>query len=441
MKKIVILGAGLAGLSAAFHIEKEKNRLQDIDYEIFEREKKAGGLCRTEGKKGFLFDYSGHLLHLKSEYTKKLVQGLLKNNITCHKRDAWIYLKDRYIKYPFQANLDALPDDIRKECLEDFYKAEIKNRGKKNSDFKNFEDWIIGRFGRGIAEHFMLPYNKKLWINDLREISCSWVDEFIPVPQSKEITEAKKRGHKKEYGYNINFQYPESGGIQVLPDVFEKKIKKVRLDMEANKIDLDNKVLGFSNYEEIKYDILISTIPLKKLIRIAINPPKRIKNCAGSLQYNSVLIINLGIKRNDSSKHWVYVPEGKYPFYRFGYFSNFSESMAPEWKSSIYCEVSYRGEEKIDQEKTYRDSIDGLIDIGVIRDKSEIIVEKFLDIEYAYIIYNNKYENSIKEIHSFLKNHDVFSIGRYGAWEYSSMEDAILSGKRVAETILNNQNL
>src|SRR3989304_57152 len=233
MKNIVILGAGLAGLSAAFHIEREKNKLNNVDYEIFEKEMKAGGLCRTEEKNGFLFDYAGHLLHLKNEYTKKLIEELLKNNIACHKRNAWVYLKEKYIKYPFQANLDALPNDMRKECMNDFYKAEKKNREKRNSDFKNFKDWIIGRFGKGIAKHFMLPFNKKLWRNDLRKISCSWVDEFIPVPESKEIAELEKQGKRKEYGYNITFQYPESGGIQTLPDAFQKKIKKIKFNMEV----------------------------------------------------------------------------------------------------------------------------------------------------------------------------------------------------------------
>ena len=81
MKKIVILGAGLAGLSAAFHIEREKNKLKNVDYEIFEKEMKAGGLCRTEVINGFSFDNSGHLLHLKNEYTRTLIERLLGDNL------------------------------------------------------------------------------------------------------------------------------------------------------------------------------------------------------------------------------------------------------------------------------------------------------------------------------------------------------------------------
>ena len=133
--------------------------------------------------------------------------------------------------------------------------------------------------------------------------------------------------------------------------------------------------------------------------------------------------------------HWVYVPEDKYPFYRFGYFSNFSENMAPKGKGSIYCEISYNGGEIIDQEKIYRDSVLGLIDIGVIKNESEIVEKKILNMEYAYVIYDKEYKNSTEEIHNFLRSLDVFSIGRYGKWEYSAMEDAILQGRDVINFI------
>src|SRR3990167_7489119 len=268
MKKIVILGAGLAGLSAAFHIEREKNKLKNVDYEIFEKEMKAGGLCRTEVINGFSFDNSGHLLHLKNEYTRTLIERLLGDNLNLCKRDAWIYLRNRYIRYPFQANLDSLPEKVGNECLYEFYKANADNQHKRNDEFANFEDWILGRFGKGIARHFMVPFNRKLWGRDLKEISCKWVDKYIPVPRAEDIVNETGENKKKDYGYNVTFLYPKTGGIQTLPDAFEKKVKKIRLGMEVNEIDLKNKVLRFSNKEEIKYDVLISTIPLKELIRI-----------------------------------------------------------------------------------------------------------------------------------------------------------------------------
>jgi len=437
MKKIVILGAGLSGLSTAFHIKERIKNFKEIVYEIYEKEKEVGGLCRTEFENGFFFDYSGHLLHLKNDYAKGLIESLIKDNLKSHKRNAWVYLKNRYIKYPFQANLNALPKEMRDECLSGFCKANSENKKKSNNEFHDFEEWILGRFGDGIAEYFMLPFNKKLWKNDLKEMTCEWVDEYIPVPDAEEITKGVSREQKKEYGYNITFQYPKTGGIQALPDTFAKEVKKVNFGMEATELDLQKKVARFSNGEKIQYDILISTIPLKELVKKIVSPPYRVKRAGDNLRYNSVLIINLGLKRNNSSMHWIYVPEDKYPFYRFGYFSNFSENMAPKGKSSIYCEVSYGGGEKIDQEKIYRESIDSLIDIGIIRDKSEIIERKILDIEYAYVIYNKEYKVLTKEIHSFLKSHDIFSIGRYGKWEYSSMEDAILQGREVVNWIIN----
>ena len=435
-KKIVILGAGLSGLSAAYHLQSLNNLRGEKKYfDIYEKKNKSGGLCRTERKGEFLFDYSGHQIHLKNEYVKGLIKKLLKDNIKSHKRNAWVYVINRYTKYPFQANLNALPKNMRDECLSGFYRASVNNRNKENEEFTDFEDWILGRFGEGIAKYFMIPFNKKFWKKDLKEITCTWVDKYIPVPQAEEVKGRFKEGEEKGYGYNIVFQYPKTGGIQALPDALAKEIKQIKLNMEATRLDLQKKIIEFNNNEKVNYDILISTLPLKELLKATINLPEKIKKAGDDLKFNSVLEINLGLRRKDSSMHWVYVPEEKYPFYRFGYFSNFSENMAPKGKGSIYCEISYKGEEIIDQEKTYRDSVKGLIDIGVIKDESEIIEKNILNMEYAYVIYDKEYKNSTEEIHNFLRSLDVFSIGRYGKWEYSAMEDAILQGRDVINFI------
>jgi protoporphyrinogen oxidase len=104
LKKIVIIGAGLTGLSVAYHLGrvKEKNLLT---YQVFEKYNRPGGLCRTEEEKGFLFDYTGHLLHCKTSYFEGFLKELLGSNLLRIRRSAWIYSNDVYTRYPFQANL------------------------------------------------------------------------------------------------------------------------------------------------------------------------------------------------------------------------------------------------------------------------------------------------------------------------------------------------
>ena len=117
-KRVLILGSGLAGLSAGWHLQK-----RGIKAQIFEKEAEVGGLCRSKNIDGFGFDYDGHLLHFKHRYTFNFIKDLLGDNLTQHQRSSWIYAFDKYIRYPFQANLHSLPEEVIKECLLGFVQA------------------------------------------------------------------------------------------------------------------------------------------------------------------------------------------------------------------------------------------------------------------------------------------------------------------------------
>ena len=151
-KKILILGAGLAGLSAAWHLQR-----LGIDCRIFEKEAEIGGLCHSKKINGFTFDCDGHLLHFKHNYTLQLIKKLLGRNLIRHKRRASIYSYGRFTRYPFQANLYGLPKSIVKDCLLEFIK--IHRNGSKTRRNTSFRHWIDKTFGKGIARHFMIPYN------------------------------------------------------------------------------------------------------------------------------------------------------------------------------------------------------------------------------------------------------------------------------------------
>src|SRR5262245_24479466 len=118
MADLVIIGAGLAGLSAAYHAERN-----GLDYALYEAGDVVGGCCRTVEREGFLFDYSGHLLHLKDPYFQELIRELLVDNLNIISRNAVIYSHGVFTRYPFQANLFGLPAAVVKECLQEFVKA------------------------------------------------------------------------------------------------------------------------------------------------------------------------------------------------------------------------------------------------------------------------------------------------------------------------------
>ncbi|PIP21059.1 MAG: protoporphyrinogen oxidase, partial [Candidatus Omnitrophica bacterium CG23_combo_of_CG06-09_8_20_14_all_40_11] len=133
-RQTLIIGAGLAGLSAAYHLK--------TSYALFEKDSEIGGMARSAQKDGYIFDYDGHLLHFRNEYAFNLVSELLNGNMAPHKRNSWIYSKGAFTRYPFQANFYGLPKSVVKDCLMGLIKARIPSVPPLNSN-GNFENWIM----------------------------------------------------------------------------------------------------------------------------------------------------------------------------------------------------------------------------------------------------------------------------------------------------------
>ena len=427
-KKIVVLGAGLAGLSAAWHLQKKR-----IECFVFEKEPAVGGLCRSRKIKGFIFDCDGHLLHFRNKYTLRLVRELLKENLACHKRSAWINNFGILSRYPFQANLYALPRSIARECLLDFLKA---SRVRKNNSCVNLLKWINRNFGKGIAKNFMVPYNKKFWTVPLEKMTSTWTDNFIPNPKPAEVIEGFLTENKHRFGYNATFWYPQKAGIGQLPLAFEKKLRHICVDCRVNAINLQKKEINIAGKGSVKFDTLISTMPLPELAKIIQPLPGNILNMFKRLRWNSIFNLNLGIEGGcQEGRHWVYFPHKDTIFFRVGFFHNFSNNLAPSGKSAIYTEVAYSENKPINKHKIVSRIINDLKASGVLSKKNRVSVLDINDIKYGYPIYDQHYSQATTAIKEFLLRNKIIACGRYGSWQYMSMEDAILDGKQAADKI------
>ncbi|MHA1626328.1 MAG: protoporphyrinogen/coproporphyrinogen oxidase, partial [Candidatus Asgardarchaeia archaeon] len=201
---VLILGGGLAGLSAAYHLENAGFR----DYLLLEREDEVGGICKSKLIGGYTFDYGPHIFYTRNDYVFNLIKGFLGENLMRRERRAYIFLNGDYIKYPFEANLHDISDKrIVRECL----LGAIRRRG--DNDPSNFEDWIISTFGEGIAKYYMIPYNRKVWKYDLREMSIDWIKGRVPAPSIEDMIDGALGICEKEFGGNAIFYYPKFGGI------------------------------------------------------------------------------------------------------------------------------------------------------------------------------------------------------------------------------------
>jgi protoporphyrinogen oxidase len=433
-KTIVVLGSGLAGISVAYHLNPD-------EYEsiVFEKNHFVGGTAGSLHLNGFTFDFAIHLLHLHNEYTKKLIKDLLKDNIHHGVRNAAIHIYEKLLPYPFQVNTFGLSKNVISECVDGFkiaIKKYAENHLRKTT--LSFDKWSKRTFGTGITKHFMKPYNEKLWQVRNNEMTAEWCGMFVPQPNLEEIINGSIGNINQKFGYNQTFLYPKEGGIQVLPKALSQGLN-IKLHTEFTELDLKKRRVRFVNGETYDYDMLVSSIPLPELLLRIKNLPTPIADLIKTLRWTSVLCLNLGIDRpNISDKSWIYFPEKKFCFYRVGFPMNFTPSAVPKNCSSMYVEISYRPHQPIDWKnpglltKVRHD----LQNANILNKSDNILVSRATPIPYAYVIYTKERSKSLEKIFSFLETHQIFCVGRYGAWKYSYMEEAILDGKKLAEKIM-----
>jgi len=425
---ILIIGAGLAGLSTAYH-------LGDRSYRVIEKEKEAGGLCRSYKKDGFTFDMTGHLLHFRQAAIKALVEGLLAGRLEKHVRRSFIYSHRTYTEYPFQVNTYGLPAEVVRECLMGFIDTLTKPAATRPAD-RSFKDWILDNMGEGIARHFMVPFNEKLWQVSLNELTSDWVSWLVPKPNLKDVINGALGIKDKAFGYNPTFLYPAQGGISVLPRAFLPGVRDIVYGCELIEVETARRRATFSDGRVEEYETLVSTIPVPELVRRCTDLPKAIHEAAGGLRCVSVYNVNLGVSREKvSDKHWIYFPEPEFPFYRAGFPMNFSPSLGPPGCSSLYVEVSHQPAHAVPEAALIQRIRDGLERAGIFRSDDELVVADVKDIRYAYVLFDQHRARVLPTILEELARRGIHSIGRYGRWEHTSMEDAMAQGKQLAEQL------
>ncbi len=427
---IVIVGAGLAGLSTAYH-------LRDLPYKVFEKEGEVGGLCRSYSKDGFTFDYTGHLLHFRQPAIKTLVENLLQGSLQRHNRRSFIYSHETFTEYPFQVNTYGLPPEVVRECLLGFIETLVQDSAlPEGHPPPTFKEWIVGNLGAGMAKHFMIPFNEKLWQVPLDELTSDWVSWLVPKPNVKDVVNGALGIKDKAFGYNPTFLYPAQGGIEALPKAFLRVVSELSFYNELIEVDTVSRQACFQSGEVMDYNALVSTMPVPELVKRCKGLPQDVYQAAAGLRCVSVYNLNLGVARAEvSDKHWIYFPEKSLPFYRAGFPMNFSPSLGPSGCSSLYVELSHHPTEQVEQSKLVRQVRDGLEHVGIFQPKEKLVVEDLRDIRYAYVLYDQHRSKVLPNIFSELEKRGIYSVGRYGRWEHTSMEDAIAQGKQLGERL------
>lgn len=421
---ITVLGAGLAGLSTAYHLDK--------DYEIYEAQPEAGGLCRSVKENGFVIDYGPHLFFSKNEYVGNIFNTLLKTNRHLLQSHSGQYSFGTYLQYPYNVNLYGAPIKIIKECISEYVNAR-KSRNKKK--VKTYHDWCLYNFGKGYARNFMLPYIEKMWTVKPIKLTTDWIGNRILTPTLDQILEGALHRSEKQLNYITTFQYPLRGGISAFVESLANKLKPIYYNKRVVRIDLKGRKITFQDGTSSYYEKVVSTIPLPEMIKIIAAVPPSIRDAAKHLINNSVMIVNLGIERSDLSEfQWIYY-DGDEPFYRIHFPSMLSGFNAPKKVGVISAEIAYSRYRPLIKGDLIELTITHLRKVGILKFSDNIIYKNMTDLKYAYVIYDHNRKACVNKIRDYLRKNNIETCGRFGEWAYLWMDQSILSGKRAAEAI------
>jgi protoporphyrinogen oxidase len=323
---ILILGGGLSGLAAAHFLKGECI--------VVEAEEIPGGLCRSFEKNGFVYDIGGHVLFSKNKRVLNEMISWLGPNVAQKFRRNQVWYKDRYVKYPFENGLAALDKEEIFECLLDFLNRRMAEPG-------NLQEWCRHRFGRSIAEKYLIPYNEKIWKYDLAKMSTHWV-ERIPSPPLEDIIKSAIGIETEGYTHQLHFYYPKRGGIQSLTRSLVRSLPDVRTGFTVRRIRKGRDGWNVSDGNRTIYARhLISTIPLFDLLGALERVPPEVKKRLGRLRYNSLILVMVAVGHEGlSGKTALYIPTPGILPHRVCFMKYFSSRNAPPGASHLVAEIT-----------------------------------------------------------------------------------------------------
>ena len=285
---------------------------------------------------------------------------------------------------------------------------------------------LYRRFGRGIADKFLVPYNEKLYACDLGTLDVDAMGRFFPHADLTDIIRNMRPGQAGNGGYNATFTYPAGGAIEYVRALeYDLPAGVVQTGVRVTAIDRVNKIATTSN-GPIRFQHVISSAPLPTLLAASGEP-----HDASLFTWNQVLVFNLGFDRKGPrGVHWMYFPDRSLPFYRVGWYDNILDGD----RMSLYVEIG------ADRNKRWTDAdiakerdgvLAGLVREGII-DQHKLVSSHHVVLDPAYVHITRASLAETNRTRAALASHGIHSVGRYGGWTYCSIEDNIIETWELA---------
>lgn len=444
LKKVAVIGAGPAGMTAAYQTSKQK----DVEVTLFEISGSVGGLAKSITLWGQKVDIGPHRFFSSDTRVNEFWLEVVENKYEMVDRLTRIFYNNRFFYYPLKP-LDAfakLGVFETTRCVLSYLKEKLSP-----TEFKgDFETWVTSRFGKRLFEVFFKTYSEKLW-----GIKCTELDADFAAQRIKKLSlmEAVKNaffGGGKHKTLVDQFAYPIGGTgmvYEAMAEKFQANGGKLRLNAGVEKVVTEYETvtgLVLTTGEELKFDYVVSTMPLTLLVSRLEEAPDDIREKANSLKFRNTILVYLNIASTDLFKdNWLYVHSPSLNCGRITNFRNWLPYLYGDEKTTILCMEFWCQEE----DEMWQLPDHELIEMGKkeIRQtgligNAEILDGKVYRINRCYPIYSMGYRDVLEPIEKYLSTvKNLMPIGRYGAFKYNNQDHSILMGLLAAENILSNK--
>lgn len=440
---ILIIGAGPTGIGAAYRLKK----LGYTNFRLIEASSVPGGLASSfVDDKGFTWDVGGHVQFSHYDYFDDAMdEALGKEGWLHHERESWVWMADRFVPYPFQNNLRYLPRELMAKAV----RGLATRPARTPSPTQDFGSWVLQTFGEGIRDIFMAPYNFKVWAFPLERLWAGWVGERVAVadlPRALENIFLER--DDLSWGPNNTFRFPKQGGTGSVWRALAKQLgdQHVQLNTRIRSIDWRTKTATTEHGDKLTYDRILSTMPLDVLGAMLTPSVETVLTHAPKLLRSHSHIIGVGLTGEMpaklAKKCWMYFPEDNCPFYRVTVFNHYSPNNVPEPESgkywSLMTETSESTAKPVERSTLVEESIRGLLNTGLIKDRSQVVSTWTYTAEHGYPTPSLERNELLRKIQPALAGAGIDSRGRFGAWMYevSNQDHSFMQGVEWVNSVL-----
>lgn len=422
-KSLVVLGAGISGISAGYFARKA-----GMDAVVYEAKLRAGGLVDNFSINGFRFDNAIHLSFATEPEVREIFD---RTNYLSHQAVSWCRDEDVWLKHPAQNNMFPLSVDEKVKLISGLFE-------RPDIEIKNYRDWLLYQYGSPIAHRWQLPYTEKYWTVTADELGVGWIGSRVRRADLREVLHGAFTAETPNHYYASEMRYPVRGGYRAFVQSMIDETN-IRCGYEVTAISLAQRKVYFANGEAVPFEALISTLPLPTIISLLDEVPEDVSRAAASLFATSVDLISVGFRVPLIQPNlWFYIYDSDILASRAYSPSIKSRDNAPEGCSSLQFEIysSARKPQVHSPDEMKANVMMALKKMEILKSEEDVIFMHHKHLPWGNVVFDLGMEERRNQVRDWLEEAGIVLAGRFGEWDYLWSNQALMSGKRAVQKLV-----